>query len=420
MGSFTIDRLLVFTTIVMLAITLVPTQTTEAVESNHVTTSLPDGAETEVRFNPNALQDFEIIFSTQTRDFDITMNFSGVDSGGAYDTANWEVTFDPAEFTVGYSNDVTVTISISTNLTTNEKGRYLDLSVWGDVADDDRDDIDTNAQTYRLIIAERDDVQLSVNTEDERRSVFPRSETRFNVHVTNIGWDVSTISITARIVDDSAIGEDPWIVRVIYASLENMESGETRIGFINVSSPQMKEAGDYRLEITAHVGAIGSARINVTARVEMPDFSVKSITPLYNPVLEGVEVTFTVVIENKGGYGEDVEVRGEVKGHDDKWENLLPATIPEITNYNESATTLKWTALMNVRDDFQETWTIRITVDYLSSIEESNEGNNQGEGSIIVREIEKASVSFNTQPALVILGVMVVFIASVALNRRKE
>lgn len=417
MDSFTIDRLLVFTTIVMLAITIVPIQTTQAVESNHVHTSLEDGYQTTVRFNPNALQDFELIFSSETRDFDITMNFSAFDSGRAYDVANWEITFDPAQFTVGFQDDVVVTVTISTNLTKNEKGRYLDLTVWGDVADDDRDDIDTNSQTFRAIIAERDDVTLTAVEDNERRLVYPQKEARFNVEITNTGWDINTITVTARIVDSDNL----WTVRVIYASFENMESGEMRIGAVNVTSPEIKAGGDYRLEITAHVGAVGRDILNLTARVALPDLRVKEIISLYNPVLEGVKVQFTVVIENEGGYIEDVNVRGEIKGHEGKWERLLPdAVIPEITNYNKSSTVLTWTSLMTVKDDFQETWTLRITADDLFSIEETNEGNNQGESTIVVRAIEDDSVSFHIQPALVILGIMVVFIASVALNRRKE
>jgi len=417
MAHSTINRLLIFPLIIILAISFTPFDAIEAVESNHVKTKLEQDAVTTTYFNPNPLLDFELIFYSETRDFDITMNFSAVDSGGVFDPANWEITFDPDEFTVGFSEDVVVTVTISTNLTTSDKGRSLEITVWGDVADDDRDDIDTNAQTFKAIIAERDDVKLSVDQANERKLVYPQKETRFTVSIKNVGWSANSITLSARIVDNSAAN---WTVRVIYSSFDGMESQEIREGIINITSPETIEPGDYTLEIIAHVGDFGRDTLNVEARVALPDLRIKEVVSLYNPALHDSEVQFTAVIENLGGYVEDITVRGEVKGHENKWERLPDSHIESITNYNESSTILTWKAEMTDKNSFSETWTVRITVDYLFSIDETEEGNNQGETTIEVRSIEKATVSFNLAPAFMILGIMMVFTAVVAFDRKSS
>ena len=408
-----IKRSLIIIMMVMVAVTSFPLPGSTAVESNHVRTRLPEGAETTLRIDPAALHPFEVIFNSELRDHRITMNFSGQDSGGAFDPSSWEVTFDPAEFTVGPAGDVTVTVTLGTNLTRAQKGRSLGLTVWGMVADDEHHDIVTNSQTFHVIIADRDDVELSADGENLRKTTFPSRETQFEVGITNTGWDTNTITLSARITDP----DTGWTVRVISSTFFDMASGETRTGAVNVTSPEIRPAGDYTLEVTAHVGPVGRDVLNLTARIALPDLSVKSITPLYDPALAGVSVPFKVVVENRGGHVENVLVRGEIRGHEEKWERLPDQVIPAITNYNESEAIFTWTALMTRKDAAMEQWTVRIIVDYLSSIEESNEGNNEGTRSMDVRAIEKESHSFATGYPLIFLAVLAVLIGVTAARR---
>ena len=410
-----IDRLLILPLFLLLIMSAIPLTPIDALESNHVFTELEEDYQTTVRFNPDALLDFELTFTTETRNFDIHVNYSAVDTGGAFNTTNWEITFSPLDFTVGLNNDIVVTVTLSTNLTTADKGRSLVLSVWGDVADEERDDIDTNAQTFTAIIAERDDVELSVDGNNERKLVYPNKETRFNIFVTNTGWSANSISLSAKIIGENAVG---WAVRVIYSSLDGMKSGEVEIGMINVTSPESIPPGDYSLQIKALVGDFNNDTLIVKARIDLPDFSVREVIPLYNPVLDGVEVRITAVIENNGGYAEDIQVRGEAIGHTGKPERLEDVTVDFITNYNASEAVFTWKSIMTDKFNYTETWTIRIIVDYLQSIDETNEENNQKEAIIIVRAIERTSVSFNPAPALIMLGVMLVFTAAVGLDRR--
>jgi hypothetical protein len=412
-----IHRTLIVPVFFVLLLSAIPLNTTEAVESNRVFTELAEDYQTTVRFNPNSLHDFELTFTTDTRDHDIHMNYSAVDSGGAFDLANWEIDFDPEDFVVGLNNDIQVTVTISTNLTSADKGRSLVLTVWGDVADDERDDIDTNSQVFIAIIAERDDVELSVDAKNDMKLVYPNRETRFNVFVTNTGWSANSIALTAKVI---GVNSAEWTVHVIYASLDGMKSGEVEIGMINVTSPEVIAPGDYSLQIKAKVGDYNNDTIILKARVDLPDFSVSEVTPLYNPVLEGVKVTIKAIIVNNGGYAENILVRGEVEGHNGRPERIPDVTIESITNYNETEAVFTWTALMTDKGNFTETWTIRIRVDYLYSIDETNEDNNQGESITIVRGIEKTSVSFKLTPALMILGVMMVFTGAVGLDRRSS
>jgi len=407
------NRIIAFSLFLVFFLSILPLLNVGAIESNHVHTKLDPELDTTIYFDPSAQTEFTIIFYSETRDFDIHMNYSAVDSGGEFNLTNWEITFDPADFTVGYSEEVTVTITMETNFTTADKGRSIILTVWGDVADDDQDDIDTNSQNYEAIIAERDDVVLSVNAENEMKLVEPQKEAKFNVFITNTGWSANSIRLTARILDDNA---DQWTVRVIYQSFDGVQSQETRTGTINVTSPEIVQSGDYVLEVKALVGEIGSDTIDLKARVALPDFIVSEIIPSHNPVLDGVKIQIKAVIENNGGYAFDVNVRADVKGHLDKWEHIPDYNIESITNYNKSYAIFSWNAKHTDKSDFSETWTIRIVVDDLLSIEETDEGNNQGEAQIIVRGIAKKKVSFNPEPALIILGIMMVFTGAVALD----
>lgn len=414
MALHPINRLLILPLIFMLTISIAPFSVMDAEESNHIHTRLDQEAPTTIRFNPNTGVEFQVIFYSDNREFDVRANYSAVDSGGEFDLANWEITFDPLDFSVNYQNDVVVTVTIDTNLSTGDKGRSLEITVWGDVDNEETDELITNAQTFTGIIAARDDVTLSVDEDNDMKLVYPSVETRFNVRIKNIGWSANSITLRARIMDPSAAN---WTVKVIYASFDGVKSDETVIGFVNVTSPDIMKPGDYSLELSADVGDYGGDELNVIARVSLPDLRVKEIISLYNPVLHGVRVQITAVIENNGGYVEDISVRGEVMGHTKKWERLPDAHIEYITNYNESIAVLSWEAEMTDKSNFSENWAIKITVDDLFSIDETNDGNNQAESTIEVRGIEKTTVSFSPAPALMILGIMLVFIAAVVFDK---
>ena len=415
-------RSLFFPVFLILLLSLIPIDPVEGVVNNNVHAVLAEDEDT-IRFDPSSGTEFQVTFSSDTNEFDIHMNFSGIDSAAGntdFDPTLWEISFDQTDFSVSYSEDVTVTVYIDTNLTTEEKGRSLELNVWGDIADDERDDVDTNSVTFTAAIAERDDVVLTVDENNDRKLVFPKQETQFNVFITNIGWSANSVTLRAKILDENA---DEWTVKVVYQAFDGMASEETRVGIINMTSPDIALPADYTLEVTAFIGQYGSHSIDLTARVEKPDLRVSEVETNYNPALDGITVQIRATIENNGGYVYNLNVRGEVKGHNDKWVRLSDVTVTEITNYNESIAVFTWEAEQTDDTSYTETWTIRVTVDDLNSVEESDEGNNQGEGMIEVRAIEKAKVSFNPGPALLILGIMLVFSAMVALdlsNRKQD
>ncbi|MCK4614035.1 MAG: hypothetical protein KAU14_04460 [Thermoplasmata archaeon] len=409
-----INRTLALILTLTLALSILPMNWAGAEESNHVHTRV-DPNETIKPFDPEDSVDFEVTFYSETGNHEIHANYSAVDIGGEFNLTNWEITFDKTDFTVYYNEPIKVTITVKTNLTVADKGRYLDLTVWGDVADPNSDDIDTNASSFRAIIAKRDDVKLSVDAEHSMKLVYPRKEVQFNFYVQNIGWASNTITLSARILGPTGPN---WTktVKVIYASLDRVQPLETRVGMVNVSTPESVSPGDYTLQVTARVGSAGRDTLDLIARVAKPDLSVKEIVPLYNPVLDGVQVRIKAVIENEGGYVTNVNVRGDLMGHEGKWIRIPDVTIPCITNYNDSVAILTWTAEKTDKGNFSELWTIRITVDDWGSIDETDEGNNQGTTGIVVRGIEKSSVSFDPTPALMILGIMLVFTAAVVLD----
>lgn len=409
-------RIISILMVLTVAASALPLPEAEGVQSNHIYTRI-DPSTAVKPFNPDDNVQFEITFYSVDTTNQVHVNYSAVDSGGDFNLTNWDIQFDKTNFSVSSDSDVVVTITITTNFTTAEKGRYLDLTVWGDVSDPNRNDIDTNASTFRAIIAERDDVSLSVNEANSRKLVYPHRETKFEFSVTNTGWASNSITLTAKIAGD--LGHN-WTVRVLYTALDSVSPLETRTDSVNITTPEIIPPGDYTLEVTAMVGAAGRDTLDITARVAKPDLRVQEIEPLYNPILSGVTEQIKVYVENDGGDVRDVTIRGEVMGHEGKWVRLPDATISEITNYNTSYAVLTWNSEKTDKHNATETWTVRIILDYLNSIEETNEGNNQATATIEVKGVEKSSVSFDTTPFLLMLGIMLAFSGSVALSARRR
>jgi hypothetical protein len=265
-------------------------------------------------------------------------------------------------------------------------------------------------------------VEIASGTEN-MLYVNPNTETTFRVKVSNWGLELDSVRLIANVgagVRGETRASESWRVTFAPSSLvQDLNSindgiGYSAIVYINVTAPNTAVYGNYPITITA-ASQFGNEEdtTELIARVRLPDLYVKSEDISFSrfPVIDGQSMIINVTVHNNGGaVTEDIELEfwAEDTIKDDNYGIIGVASISYLGNQDEAYATIVF--VPELHPSIKETLTttgIRVNVDPLDEVIESDELNNQAYSNLEILKAPKTTSSY-TASLFMMVGMIAV------------
>jgi len=260
-------------------------------------------------------------------------------------------------------------------------------------------------------------IEIAPGTES-RKNVNPNTPTTFKVKVSNVGLKMDSIMLVANVGSptrgDTRAGSS-WTIRFSPGSLvPDLNSINEGIGYyayvyVNVTAPDTAIYGDYPITLTAasQRGYEEDSTI-IRAVVPIPDLYANADDIVFSrfPVIDGQEMTINVTIHNRGGAVEEsftVDFWIEDTQKPNHFNILGSATVGPILSQGEGYAYVVLTPELSPKD--LETLTnvgIRINIDPVSEIVESDEDNNQVDSNLEIMRSPKSTSGYSASLLMMI------------------
>ena len=275
-------------------------------------------------------------------------------------------------------------------------------------------------------------VEIAPGTPDSLR-VNALTSTVFEVKVSNFGLQMDSIRLLANVGSPSR-GETRaspnWRVTFSPASLvQDLNSVNEGIGYfaivyVHVTAPSTAMFGNYPITITAAsvMGTTEEDTMELIARVPLPDLYATPNDVVFSrfPVIKDQEMKVNVTIHNNGGAverGFDVEFWVEDTLKKDDFIIIDVVRVPAIENQGEYTASVTLTPEINPRvKETLVTTRIRIQIDPLDEIIESDEDNNRVIANLEIMQTPKSSPGFGASLWMV-MGIAALAVALAAGSR---
>lgn len=274
-------------------------------------------------------------------------------------------------------------------------------------------------------------IEIVPGTKDSLQ-VNALSPTTYRVKVSNLGFKLDSIRLIANVgspVRGETRASETWRVSFSPSSLvQDLNSINDGVGYyaivyVNVTAPTTAVFGHYPITITAgSVGGNDEDSMQIIARVPVPDLYAKAedITFSRFPVMNGQDMIINITIHNNGGAVEDtfdVEfwMEDTIKAGD--YTIIGIKTISPIGSQQETYATIKLTPELHPSIDDPITRPgIRIEIDPLDDITETDEDNNRVESDIEI--IKEPATSPGYSASLMMIVGMVAVAAILAVGHK--
>lgn len=238
---------------------------------------------------------------------------------------------------------------------------------------------------------------------DRRKQVNPITSTSFMINISNAGFKSDSFRLTTT-VGNPTRGETrtdgTWNITFSPSSfVQELNSITTGVGhyafiYVNVTAPNTAIYGDYPLTITAtSVNGNEDDSLKLHAVVPIPDLylNTNDIVFCRFPVIDSQELTINITIRNMGGaveesFAVDFWIEDSQKSGN---YNIVGSTVVDfIASHGEGYASVVITPELSPKVlDTLTSVGMRITIDPVSEIVESNEDNNQVDSNLDIMKI---------------------------------